>query len=171
MNSLKKILAVGFASLLLMSCQPLGGDSIRVEMPIDAQLNTDRVAIIVIEKNGTTWRQTDTLPLEVLKKLDSTSPQPQQQQPPFQQQFIPMPVPAPPDKSKPSSKCGLFVMPDIGMTPALPVLLSKEKVDDKELDAMSYGYIGQLRQYISGMKKQLKTEYSKYLAECNKLEK
>lgn len=170
MKSLKTHVLVVFASLFLMSCQPLGEEAIRVEMPVDVHTNADRIAIIVIEKNGNTWRQTGTLPMDVLEGL--TKPQQQQQVPPFQKpEPPPAPVPAPSDTGTPASKCGLFVMPDVGTTPALPVLMAKESADDNKLDAISYGYIGQLRQYISGVKKQLKTEYGKYLDECKKLEK
>lgn len=158
---LKQALLVMGILAVVGGCQPLNDNTVRVDIPVEA--NTASRIVVVYERNGGTWQQRSVLPADVAPIV---TPQPAPVPP-----VIATPPPPPQPVQSQQSGCDLFVMPDVGVTPPIPVIPNRNEMDDKKLDVISYGYIGVLRQYISGMKKQLKDDYTKYLEACNKSRK
>lgn len=145
-------LLVWLLSLLLAGC--VSTDTIRVELPSNVAdgESSKRLAIVVLEKTGTRW-ETKTVEQEILDSLNETPKQIEKVVEPQIQ-----------IKAPHEHKCeAIFVMPDMGNTPALPTLGAKGMVGDDHLDSLAYGHIGQLRKYINNMKKTLKKSYSDYL--------
>jgi len=152
---------VKFTSLSLVVALTLLSGCTRNTLNLDVPLNVNPdqgSRIVVVYERGTDgWKQSQastypimTHPTMVLPSAETTAS-------------------TAPSATSRKPSCEIYVLPAFQQTPALPVIGPRGKGEDEDalIDNILSGHIGELRQFIISLRRQLKESHDAYLKKCN----
>lgn len=137
----------------LAGCAP---NTLKLDVPLSAIPDQGSRIVVVYERGAEGWKQSQASTYPIMTR------------PPM---VLPPVEPTSASESKPKKEgCEIYVLPSFQPTPSVPLVGPRGKGENEDaiIDNILSGHIGELRQYIISIKRQLKQSHDDYLKNCNK---
>lgn len=144
---------------LLLSLALLPGctrDTLKLDVPVNAIPDQGSRIVVVYERGPEGWKQSQASTYPIMTRPPMVPP--------------PAETTAAPVSHPKKEGCEIYVLPSFQPTPPLPVAPPRGKGENEDaiIDLILSGHIGELRQYIISIKRQLKQSHDDYLKNCSK---